>query len=413
MLDIEAALTFGSCVGDELRSKTGDFVSANKLRCPLDFRALLTANAPMPEELEGAVVLDAQGSLKIKDSSLRRAVGTVLKLTQADSRYRNMDDQTDALQDALQQVTSADGQGILLQPFDLLELVLAHVAATAGLSPPQPNLVTRSKGLAGALLSQPKRLLGALQPILKQAAHVLWTVEDVAVDGARHAIRLAKKAARPVLVGLVLARALQTLQASQDPALVISKLPLSQQADASYEHILGPNWREQMAEDMATAIKDVDDGYNTDDMNHEKRLLSATILRRLEIEDWDKQRMKYYYISTNGGGKWNAKMEQALHDPMFITTRSWTDPVENWVGDNRIFPNDMPLSPTMGDSYAGDMAKLETVERALGRQLTHEQRLRVLSRVHLSPAERLRGSAVIGQFLAPIAEAAPPLAAAQ
>lgn len=48
------------------------------------------------------------------------------------SRYRNMDDQTDALQDALQQVTSADGQGILLQPFDLLELVLAHVAATAG-----------------------------------------------------------------------------------------------------------------------------------------------------------------------------------------------------------------------------------------------------------------------------------------
>lgn len=67
--------------------------------------------------------------------------------------------------------------------------------------PPQPNLVTRSKGLAGSLLSQPKRLLGAFQPILKQAAHVFWTVEDVAVEGARHAFRLAKKAARPVLVG--------------------------------------------------------------------------------------------------------------------------------------------------------------------------------------------------------------------
>lgn len=106
-------------------------------------------------------------------------------------------------------------------------------------------------------------------------------------------------------------------------------------------------------------------------------------------------------------------MEQALHDPMFITTRSWTDPVENWVGDNRIYPNDMPVSPMMGDSYAGDMAKLDTVERALGRQLTHEQRLRVLSRVHPSPAERLRGSAVIGQFLAPVTETASALAVAQ
>lgn len=33
---------------------------------------------------------------------------------------------------ALEQVTSVDGQGILLEPFDLLELVLAHVATTAG-----------------------------------------------------------------------------------------------------------------------------------------------------------------------------------------------------------------------------------------------------------------------------------------
>lgn len=80
-------------------------------------------------------------------------------------------------------------------------LVRVCVFPPAGLSPPQPNLVTRSKGLAGSLLSQPKRLLGAFQPILKQAAHVFWTVEDVAVEGARHAFRLAKKAARPVLVG--------------------------------------------------------------------------------------------------------------------------------------------------------------------------------------------------------------------
>lgn len=92
-------------------------------------------------------------------------------------------------------------------------------------------------------------------------------------------------------------------------------------------------------------------------------------------------------------------MEAALHDPMFISTRSWTDPVENWVGDNKIFPNDMPISPNMGDSFAGDMAKLDTVERALGRELTHEQRLRIISRMHLTPADRLRNSKLIGQFM--------------
>lgn len=41
-----------------------------------------------------------------------------------------------------------------------------------------------------------------------------------------------------------------------------------------------------------------------DDINHEKRLMSAAILRRLELEDWDKQRMKHHMLAKNGGGKW-------------------------------------------------------------------------------------------------------------
>jgi hypothetical protein len=39
----------------------------------------------------------------------------------------------------------------------------------------------------------------------------------------------------------------------------------------------------------------VDAGLVTDDYVDEKRLLTATMLRRLEVEEWDKERMKHFY----------------------------------------------------------------------------------------------------------------------
>lgn len=33
-----------------------------------------------------------------------------------------------------------------------------------------------------------------------------------------------------------------------------------------------------------------------DDYKDEKRLLTATMLRRLEVEEWDKERMKHFYL---------------------------------------------------------------------------------------------------------------------
>lgn len=70
--------------------------------------------------------------------------------------------------------------------------------------------------------------------------------------------------------------------------------------------------------------------------------MSAAMLRRLELEDWDKERMKNFYLASYGGLKWFEFMENALHNPLFITTRGWTDPVENWIGRQQTFPNDIP-----------------------------------------------------------------------
>lgn len=78
----------------------------------------------------------------------------------------------------------------------------------------------------------------------------------------------------------------------------------------------------------------------TDEINQEKRRITAAQLRRLEVEEWDKERMKNHYLAAYGGLSWFEEMEEALSNPMFIESRGWNDPVQNWVGENRIFKND-------------------------------------------------------------------------
>jgi hypothetical protein len=56
--------------------------------------------------------------------------------------------------------------------------------------------------------------------------------------------------------------------------------------------------------------------------------MTAAQLRRLEVEEWHKQRMKNFYVASYGGLRWNELMEQALHNPLFIESRGWTDPVQ-------------------------------------------------------------------------------------
>ncbi len=79
---------------------------------------------------------------------------------------------------------------------------------------------------------------------------------------------------------------------------------------------------------------------SAEDYREEKRLLSAAMLRRLEIEDWDKERMRHFYYGSYGLGPWYFDMEERLHNPYFIGGRAWNGPIEGWVGKNKV-RNDM------------------------------------------------------------------------
>lgn len=39
-------------------------------------------------------------------------------------------------------------------------------------------------------------------------------------------------------------------------------------------------------------------------------------------------------------------MEEKLTNPYFLGARAWNGGADNWVGDNTIFPNDIPAHQT-------------------------------------------------------------------
>ena len=100
--------------------------------------------------------------------------------------------------------------------------------------------------------------------------------------------------------------------------------------------------------------------------------MSAAMLRRLEIEDWDKERMRHFYYGSYGLGPWYFDMEERLHNPYFIGARAWNGPIEGWVGKNKKFDDDIPESNVNWSSAA-----LDAIEKRRGIQLSPEQRARI------------------------------------
>lgn len=76
----------------------------------------------------------------------------------------------------------------------------------------------------------------------------------------------------------------------------LAKLPREEAVELYYKELLGEDFGKQFAEDLAAAVRDVDEGLLTDEYKEEKRLLTAAMLRRLEVEEWDKERMKHFYL---------------------------------------------------------------------------------------------------------------------
>jgi hypothetical protein len=125
----------------------------------------------------------------------------------------------------------------------------------------------------------------------------------------------------------------------------------------------------------------------TDDIVREKRKLAAVMLRRMEVEEWDKERMRHFYYGLYGLGPWYWDMEERLHNPFFTGARGWNGPIEGWVGENQVFRGDI-------DAAAVDFkaAALGAIEAARGAPLSEAARAAAGAREELRGADEVLGS---------------------
>ena len=270
-------------------------------------------------------------------------------------------------------------------------------------------------------------IAGAARQV-RSARKLVWQIEDIAKGGASLALRVARKSVRPLLIGLVVNRALRTIEASRLPEVRMARMSPAERLEYANTRLMGADWREQINQDMLNAAREVQEGhitgecyqrkasfdaierllmarlknlgclsdclpipFPTDDYVEEKRKLTAAMLRRLEIEDWDKERMRHFYYGSYGLGPWYFDMEERLHNPYFIGARAWNGPIEGWVGKNKKYNDDIPLSNTNWSSAA-----LDAIEKRRGIQLTPEQRARITrSQAGLSTTDVLLATPLI------------------
>jgi len=243
---------------------------------------------------------------------------------------------------------------------------------------------------------RPARLLATAGEGVSRATRLVCRLEDVGAFGLRFARRFAARAARPALVALVAHRALRTIAQSQSPCVRVGRLPASRQQAYMFERAMGRNWRALMRQDMLEAIAEVDEGLNTEEVDAEKRAYQAAILRRLEVEEWHKERMRHYYYGLYGLGPWYWDMEERLHNPLFISSRGWNRPVEAWVGRNKVFRRDVVRSARTGDAVSD---ALKALGEQRGAPVPDHVARRVKQRETLSPGDALLTDPAILQVL--------------
>lgn len=208
---------------------------------------------------------------------------------------------------------------------------------------------TRRQNPLARLLSavDPNNLIAAVLQRVDQARRFLRPsrrlsqVRNVGVGLGKRTLRLARKAFRPILIVYVLNKARNICIEGQDTIVKMSKLPENEQVDFYYSKLLGKDWQQQMKQDLLDAVKDVQDGYVTEEVKREKLLMSAAIQRRWEVDEWDKMRMRNYYYGLHGLGNEYFNIEDALCNPYFVQARGWNAPAMNWIGENRIYPGDI------------------------------------------------------------------------
>lgn len=243
---------------------------------------------------------------------------------------------------------------------------------------------------------RPARLLATAGEGVSRVQRLACRLEGAGSFTFRLARRFLVRSARPALVALVAHRALRTLSDSRRACVRVGRLPRSRQQEYLFERAMGPDWREVMRQDMLEAIAEVDEGLNTEEVNEEKRAYQAAILRRLEVEEWDKERMRHYYYGLYGLGPWYWDMEERLHNPFFIGSRGWNMPIEAWVGRNKIFRRDVIASQRTGDGVSD---ALKALEQERGKPIPYHVARRIKERETLSPGDALLTDPKILQVL--------------
>ncbi|KAI8471005.1 MAG: hypothetical protein J3K34DRAFT_385002 [Monoraphidium minutum] len=239
-----------------------------------------------------------------------------------------------------------------------------------------------------ALLGQlrPRNLAKAVKARKQGLQRLVWRIEDASVGGAKFARKFLLKAARPALVWLIVSRAVHTIDAARDPRIRMLRQPEHKQMDYYYSRLLGKNWRQQLDQDLLEAVREVDAGYITDDVVREKRKLAAVMLRRMEVEEWDKERMRHFYYGLYGMGPWYWDMEERLHNPFFTGARGWNGPIEGWVGENQTFGRDVAAADVDFREAA-----LDAIGAARGRPVRGAARAAALEREALRGADAVLG----------------------
>jgi hypothetical protein len=74
----------------------------------------------------------------------------------------------------------------------------------------------------------------------------VWRLEDLVTLAAKHGLRIAGHAVRPVLIGIVLHRALRTLESSRTLGNRMARMPPAKAVDYYFRTLLGDDYNKQV-----------------------------------------------------------------------------------------------------------------------------------------------------------------------
>ena len=138
-------------------------------------------------------------------------------------------------------------------PFRMLIVTSSFVAAEA---PSQANPIHQAGVFLGGLLSAAARRI-------RSTRKLVWQMEDIAVGSAKLALGVARRAARPLLIGLVVHRALSTIESARQPMYRTARMSPAERLEYENTRLMGADWKQQFEQDLIDAAKEVQDGFIT------------------------------------------------------------------------------------------------------------------------------------------------------